>query len=59
MKKAVMICSKVVKSVAEKELRRDANSTTSYALYQPKAPSSLVRFKDKRNDFSNIKKNCK
>ncbi len=59
MKTAVMICSKVVKSVAEKELRRDANSTTCYAIYQPKAPSSLVKFKDKRNDYSNIRKNCK
>lgn len=59
MKTAAMICSKVMKSVAEKELRRDANSTTCYAIYQPKAPSSLAKFKDKRNDFSNIKKNCK
>lgn len=59
MKTVAIFCSKVVKSVAEKELRRDANSTTCFAIYQPKAPSSLIRFKDKRNDYSDFKKNCK
>lgn len=59
MRTAVIFCSKVVKAVAEKELRRDANSTTCFAIYQPKAPSSLIRFKDKRNDYSDFGKNCK
>ena len=42
--------AKVVKIVAEKTLRRDANSTTCTAIYQPKAPASLSKFK-KANKF--------
>jgi cyclic lactone autoinducer peptide len=37
--------AKVVKIVAKKTLRRDANSTTCTAIYQPKAPASLSKFK--------------
>lgn len=45
---------KVSKAVAERavkvlnaSLRTEANSTTCFALYQPKAPESLSRFKRK------------
>ncbi len=37
--------AKFVKIVAEKSLRRDANSTTCTAIYQPKVPASLSKFK--------------
>ncbi|MBQ7674588.1 MAG: cyclic lactone autoinducer peptide [Alphaproteobacteria bacterium] len=37
--------AKVAKLVAEKSLRRDANSTTCTGIYQPKAPASLGKFK--------------
>ena len=42
--------AKVAKLVAEKSLRRDANSTTCTGIYQPKAPASLSKFK-KANKF--------
>lgn len=41
--------SKMAKNVAEKTLKRDANNTTCFAVYQPKAPASLDKFK-KHND---------
>ena len=37
--------AKVVRLVAEKSLKRDANSTTCTGIYQPKAPASLSKFK--------------
>lgn len=37
--------AKVAKKAAEKALRRDANSTTCFGFYQPKAPAALKRFK--------------
>ena len=37
--------SKLAKTIAEKSLKREANRTTSAALFQPKAPISLNRFK--------------
>lgn len=44
------ICSpvmpKIVKALAEKALKRDANSTSCGYFYQPKAPESLKRFKN-------------
>lgn len=40
--------AKIVKATAEKALRRDANSTTCFGFYQPKAPESLKRFKDSK-----------
>ncbi len=39
------LVAKVAKSVAEKALRRDANSTTCVGVYQPKAPAKLEQFK--------------
>jgi cyclic lactone autoinducer peptide len=37
--------AEIVEIVAEKSLRKDANSTTCTAIYQPKAPASLSKFK--------------
>lgn len=37
--------AKFAKKIAEKALKRDANSTTCAAIYQPKAPANLERFK--------------
>jgi len=37
--------AKLAKKVAEKALRRDANSTTCTGIYQPKAPANLEMFK--------------
>ena len=39
------LLAKVAKKAAEKALRRDANSTTCFGFYQPKAPAALKRFK--------------
>lgn len=41
--------AKIAKNTAENALKRDANSTTCTAVYQPKAPASLDKFK-KHND---------
>jgi cyclic lactone autoinducer peptide len=45
MKKLNSVISKLAKNTAEKSLKRDANSTTCWAIYQPKAPVSLGKFK--------------
>lgn len=42
--------SKMVKHTAEAALTRDANSTTCFAVYQPKAPQSLKKFSKVNND---------
>ena len=41
--------TKLMKTVVEKSLTRDANSTTCMAVYQPKAPAALKKF-SKIND---------
>lgn len=43
------VFAKLAKTTAENALKRDANSTTCTAVYQPKAPASLDKFK-KHND---------
>ncbi len=45
MKNTQKIAAKAAKAVAERALRREANATTCFALYQPKAPANLSRFK--------------
>lgn len=45
MAKNKKLFAKVAKNMAEKALTRDANSTTCAAIYQPKAPVGLERFK--------------
>lgn len=45
MFKQKKVTAKIVKKVAEKALERDANSTTCAAIYQPKVPADLERFK--------------
>ena len=42
IKKALLSASK---SLATSSLKRNANSTTCTAVYQPKAPASLDKFK--------------
>lgn len=37
--------AKAAKSIAENSLKKDANATTCTAIFQPKAPASLERFK--------------
>ncbi len=50
MKSQKKIFTKVMKTIAEKSLTRDANSTTCIAVYQPKAPASLKKFSKIDND---------
>lgn len=49
MKKLKSAISKMAKNSAEFALRRDANTTTCAAVFQPKAPASLDKLK-KHND---------
>lgn len=44
MKKKSAIFANIVKKSAESVLKRDANTTTCCAIYQPKAPKSLKQF---------------
>lgn len=46
MKNKKTLLAKVARNVAEKALSRDANQTTCFAIYQPKAPANLKRFKN-------------
>lgn len=43
-KKIQIAASSVVKKFANSELRRNANSTTCGAIFQPKTPSALKNF---------------
>lgn len=49
MKKLKSVVSKMAKNSANLALRRDTNSTTCAAVFQPKVPSSLDKLK-KHND---------
>lgn len=44
MKKKSAIFANIVKKSAESVLKRDANTTTCCAIYQPKAPKDLKQF---------------
>lgn len=44
MNKALSVFAKAAKKTAEHTLKRDANSTTCWGIYQPKAPTSLKEF---------------
>lgn len=48
--KSRKICTKMVKSIVEKVIRVDANSTTCMIVYQPKAPAMLKKFSKVEND---------
>lgn len=50
MKSQNKIYTKIIKSIAEKALIHDANSTTCIAVYQPKTPKSLKKFSKIDND---------
>lgn len=45
MKKALNSFAKIAKKSAVNALKRDANTTTCSAIYQPKAPAALSKFK--------------
>lgn len=45
MIKAKEATAKFAKKIAEKAMKRDANSTTCIGIYQPKAPANLENFK--------------
>lgn len=45
MKNTKQVFAKIAKAVAENALKRDANSTTCAAIYQPKAPANLIRYR--------------
>jgi hypothetical protein len=45
MKRLEKMATSIAKKTAEKTLKRDANSTTCAAVFQPKAPSNLSQFK--------------
>lgn len=44
MKKTSKIFAEMAKRSAESALKRDANTTTCTAIYQPKAPKDLKQF---------------
>ena len=46
MKNKKKLVANVARKTAESALRRDANSTTCFGIYQPKAPAELERFKN-------------
>lgn len=48
MKDGKIFVAKIAKTVAEIALKRDANSTTCNAIYQPKVPAGLNRFKKEK-----------
>lgn len=41
---------KAIKTMAEKSLTRDANSTSCIIYHQPKAPAALKKFSKVEND---------
>lgn len=44
MSKAITALTIIAKKSAEGSLKRDANNTTCFAIYQPKAPNKLKQF---------------
>lgn len=50
MNKQMKKNTKMIKSMVEKFVRVDANSTTCMAVYQPKVPSMLKKFSKIDND---------
>lgn len=50
MKSQKKIFTKVMKTVVEKSISRDANSTSCIIYHQPKAPASLKKFSKIDND---------
>lgn len=49
MKNYKNIPAQVAKKLAMQAIMRDANSTTCFAIYQPKVPAKLKLFKKARN----------
>ena len=49
MKKHMNSTNEIVKKLMMNTLKRDANSTTCFAIYQPKVPTKLENFKKGNN----------
>jgi len=43
-----MFVAQTAKAAAENALKRDANNATCVAIFQPKVPANLNRFKNKQ-----------
>lgn len=50
MKSQKKFFTNAIKTIAEKSLERNANSTTCIYYYQPKAPAALKKFSKVEND---------
>lgn len=50
MKSQKKIFTTAIKTMAEKSLKRNANSTSCIVYYQPKAPADLRKFSRNYND---------
>ena len=48
MNKGKMLAAKFAKVTAEHALKREANSTTCIAIYQPRVPANLNKFKSSK-----------
>ena len=46
LKNTKKLVAKVVKAAAMAAIKRDANSTTCFAIFQPKVPANLSQFKN-------------
>ena len=57
MKTAVNVCFELIRKATEKELKRNANCTTCFAIYQPSVPEKLSQYKVKHNDNDTCTKN--
>lgn len=50
MKSSKKTYSNIMKSIVERALQNNANSTTCMIYYQPKAPATLKKFSKVEND---------
>ena len=50
MKSQKNLFTKTIKTVVEKSIIRDANSTSCIVYYQPKTPASIKNFSKVEND---------
>lgn len=50
MNKQTNFCTKIIKTLIEKSIMSDANSTTCMVVYQPKVPAMLKKFSKLEND---------
>ena len=48
MNNVKIVAAKIAKTAAESALKRDANNTTCFAIYQPQIPAKYSQFKNKQ-----------